>query len=107
MPEKSSPRRNRVLSRLSRSDLAVLKPHLEPVELPVLKQLEGAGKQIDTVYFIDCGFASVVADGPGKREIEVGIIGREGMTGLAVVLGQDRARHTTYIQVAGANCARR
>lgn len=54
------------------------------------------------VYFIDHGFASVVADGPGKRDIEVGLIGRESMTGLAVVLGHDRARHTTYMQAAGA-----
>ena len=44
----------------------------------------------------------MVAKEPGQRDIEVGIIGREGMTGLAVVLGHDRARHNTYIQVAGA-----
>ena len=60
------------------------------------------GRAEDTVYFIDRGFASVVADAQGKREIEVGIIGREGMTGLAVVLGQDRAQHASYIQMAGA-----
>ena len=99
---KTSPRGNRVLSRLSRSDLALLKPHLEPVELPAFKQLEAANSRIDTAYFFDHGFASVVADGPGKREIEVGLIGREGMTGLTVVLGKHRARQTTYIQAAGA-----
>jgi hypothetical protein len=33
------------------------------------------------VYFIEAGFASVVANGSGKPSIEVGIIGREGMTG--------------------------
>ena len=93
---------NRVLARLSRADLALLRPHLEPVDLPLSTVLEIASQRIDTVYFIDHGFASVVADGPGKRDIEIGIIGRECMTGLALVLGQDRARHTTYIQVAGA-----
>jgi CRP-like cAMP-binding protein len=36
-----------------------------------------------------------------KPSIEVGIIGREGMTGLGVVLGSDRAQHAVYIQVAG------
>jgi CRP-like cAMP-binding protein len=93
---------NRVLARLSRADLAWLKPHLEPVDLPLSMVLETASQRIETVYFVDHGFASVVANGPGKRDIEVGIIGRESMTGLALVLGQDRARHTTYIQVAGA-----
>jgi CRP-like cAMP-binding protein len=89
------------VSRLSPADLALLRPHLEPVDLPLLMRLETANSRIETVYFIDHGFASVVADGPGKRDLEVGIIGREGMTGLAVVLGNDRARHTTYMQAAG------
>jgi len=93
---------NRVLSRLSRADTALVKPHLEPVDLPLFMPLEVANSRIDTVYFIDHGFASVVADGPGKRDIEVGLIGREGVTGLAVVLSHDHARHTTYMQAAGA-----
>jgi len=93
---------NRVLARLSRSDFALVRPHLECADLPLSTVLETGSQRIDAVYFIDHGFASVVADGPGKRDIEVGIIGRESMTGLALVLGQDRARHTTYIQAAAA-----
>jgi CRP-like cAMP-binding protein len=80
----------------------LLKPHLTPVDLPVSTQLETANARIDTVYFLERGFASVVADGPGKRSIEVGIIGREGMTGLALVLGNDRPTHETYMQAAGS-----
>jgi CRP-like cAMP-binding protein len=92
---------NRILSRLSGADFALLKPHLTPVDLPVLMPLETGDERIDAVYFINSGFASVVADGAGKRGIEVGIIGREGMTGLAVVMGRDRSPHETYIQAAG------
>ena len=33
--------------------------------------------------------------------IEVGIIGREGMTGLHVVLGNDRSPYETFVQVEG------
>ena len=33
--------------------------------------------------------------------MEVGLVGREGMTGTAVVLGDDQSPHETYIQVAG------
>jgi hypothetical protein len=33
----------------------------------------------------------------GKPSIEVGIIGREGMTGLAIVMGYQRASHDTYV----------
>lgn len=102
MPKTLSRSPNRVLSQLSRADFALIEPHLQPVDLPVMMPLEKGNNRIDTIYFIERGFASVVADGPGKRDIEVGIIGREGMTGLSVVLGQDRARHTTYVQVAGS-----
>jgi CRP-like cAMP-binding protein len=92
---------NRILSRLSRQEFALLEPHLEAVDLPVRKPLEARRKRIDQVYFIESGFASVVANGSSKPSIEVGIIGREGMTGLAIVMGHDRAQHETYIQVAG------
>jgi CRP-like cAMP-binding protein len=73
-----------------------------PVDLPALTQPEIDDCGIDSVYFIERGFASVVANDSGKRRIEVGIIGREGMTGLAVVMGNERAPHDTYIQAAGA-----
>ena len=92
---------NRILSRLSPVDLGLLEPHLEPVDLPVHRPLEGRNRRIDFVYFIEAGFASVVANGSGKPSIEVGIIGREGMTGLAIIMGQQQASHDTYIQVAG------
>jgi len=93
--------KNNVLSRLASADFALLKPHLVALDLPVLTQLETAYSRIEAVYFLESGFASVVADGAGKRSIEVGIIGREGMTGLSLVLGGDRSPHATYIQVAG------
>ena len=92
---------NRILAGLARRDFALIEPHLEPVDLPVRKVLETRRKRIDYVYFVESGFASVVANGSDKPSIEVGIIGREGMTGLALVLGGDRAQHATFVQVAG------
>jgi len=93
---------NRILSRLPRADFALLEPHLDAIDLPVKKALETRKRRIDHVYFMESGFASVVANGWDKPSIEVGIIGREGMTGLAVILGNDRAMHDTYIQVVGS-----
>jgi CRP-like cAMP-binding protein len=103
MPEQPSraTTTNRVLSRLSREDFELLVPNLQAIDLPVRKALEARKRRIESVYFIESGFASVVADGSNKPSIEVGIIGREGMTGLAVVLGGERAQHETYVQVAG------
>ena len=93
---------NRILSRLSPADFGLLEPRLEAVDLPVRKQLEVRNRRVQNIYFMESGFASVVANGSSKPSIEVGIIGREGMSGISVVLGSnDRAAHETYIQVAG------
>jgi CRP-like cAMP-binding protein len=93
---------NRLLSNLSRQDFALLEPHLEAIDLPLRKRLEKPNRRIDHVYFINAGFASVVANGSNKP-IEVGLIGREGMTGLSIVLGDvERTANETYMQAAGA-----
>jgi CRP-like cAMP-binding protein len=66
------------------------------------KDLERPNRRIDYVYFLEAGVASVVAVQPDETRIEVGLVGYEGMTGTAVVLGDDQSPHSTYIQVAGA-----
>jgi len=93
--------RNRILCRLSSADRALLEPHLERVELPLRTPLEVRNKRIEHAYFLEDGIASVVANGTNDTSIEVGLIGSEVMTGLAVVMGADRAAHATYMQVAG------
>jgi CRP-like cAMP-binding protein len=96
---------NLILSRLSKTDLALLKPNLEPTDLPLRKVLARANKRITAIYFPESGIASVVVN-TGKP-IEVGLIGREGMTGLSVVFGHDRNDNDTYMQVAGqGQCTR-
>ena len=94
--------RNRILQRLSSEDRRLLQPHLSAIDLPLRKDLEMPHKRIEHVYFIDAGFASVVANGNGERGVEVGLIGREGVTGLAVLMATDRSPHATYMQNAGA-----
>jgi CRP-like cAMP-binding protein len=93
--------RNRILALLPSSDRALLQPHLERVELPVRRPLEVRNTRIEHAYFLDDGIASVVANGANDASIEVGLIGSEGMTGLAVIMGGERAAHSTFMQVAG------
>lgn len=102
MPEAPSLFINKVLSALTENDLSLLAPHLKPVDLPLRKRLEIPRRSIEHVYFPDSGFVSVVADGAPDQHVEVGMIGREGMTGLSVVLGTDRTPNETYVQNAGA-----
>lgn len=100
-PPHSPSVRNRLLAALLPADLALLQPHLQPVGLAVKKDIEWPNRRIDTVFFMDAGFASVVAVQSDDTKVEVGLIGCEGMSGTAVVLGGDQSPHSTYIQPAG------
>ena len=94
--------RNRVLSSLTEGDLALIEPFFEPVALKFRQRLESANKRIRKAYFPNRGIASVVAvTAVGRRQAEVALVGRNGMTGLAVVLGADSSPYETFIQIAG------
>ena len=94
--------RNRLLAALSSADFALLQPDLDPVSLELRQVLETADEPITHNYFIESGLASVVAgNGNHRRRIEVGLIGFDGMTGLAVVLGNDRSPNENFMQVGG------
>jgi CRP-like cAMP-binding protein len=92
--------RNKLLNAMSPADLALLTPDLERVELPRRKPLEFPNRAFDSVYFIEHGVASVVAR-RGDIEVEVGIVGCEGVTGVAILLGNDRSPNSTYMQLSG------
>jgi len=94
---------NRLLSSLSAHDFSLLEAQLEPVPLPVRTRLIEPNTPIEHVYFIEEGIASVVAATAQGRRIEAGIIGREGLTGMPILLGTDRTPHECFIQTPGAS----
>jgi CRP-like cAMP-binding protein len=98
----STIQRNQLLGALSADDLALLTPDLTLVDLAVRAELERPNRPIKNVFFPEAGMVSVVANGARKKQMEVGIIGREGMTGLMVVLGNDRSPYSAYMQIAGS-----
>jgi CRP-like cAMP-binding protein len=93
---------NKLLCALAPDDLSALRPHLVAVPLPLREELETPNQAIKYVFFPESGQASIVGRGARRKELEVGIVGLEGMTGLVVVLGNDRSPNATFIQVAGA-----
>ena len=91
---------NRMLAFLSSKDVGILAPMLERVPLTLRMTLEEADQPIGHVYFPEDGIVSVV--GHSEERVEVSIIGKEGMTGLMVVLGNDHSPFITFVQVEGA-----
>jgi len=97
---------NRLLQTLSSTDIELLAPHLMTVVLRVPQDLERPNQSVRDIYFPDTGVASVVAINPGGTQVEVGVIGSEGMSGMAVILGTESSPHSTYIQIAGRGLPR-
>jgi CRP-like cAMP-binding protein len=93
---------NQLLTALGIEDLALLTPMAELIALNVRDTLEPPDEPIKHVYFIESGIASIVATMSRQRDIEVGVIGREGMTGTSIIQGDDRGPNHTFMQVAGS-----
>jgi len=97
---------NLLLQSLSDADLDRLKPHLSRSTLAVQQVLVTAGQPIEHLYFLEGGIASVVSNMADAGQTEVGIFGREGMSGTAVILGAETTGTTTFIQVDGSTALR-
>jgi CRP-like cAMP-binding protein len=93
--------RNRLLAALAPEDRALLDPHLEAVTLNQKDVLVEPNQPIEHVYFFEGGLSSEIALSPDGERIEVGCVGREGLSGVPVVLGVDRTPHRSFIQIGG------
>jgi CRP-like cAMP-binding protein len=94
--------KNILLKKMRASDFALLKPDLEHVDLPRGAILSPANRRLKHVYVPEGGVTSIVTvEADGKRT-EVGLFGREGMSGSSLVLGTDRTPLETFVQIEGS-----
>jgi hypothetical protein len=82
--------RNRLLSALSPGDWEILSPALELVELKSRQVLHHAKTPMEHAFFIEKGLVSVSARVAPEQWVEVWLTGSEGMTGLPILLGNDK-----------------
>lgn len=93
--------RNGLLRALGADDLGLLRPHLSPVSLSLRDVIEAPNRPIDDVIFIESGMGSILAVRDSDQRIEVGMFGREGMSGIPVIMGGDRSAQQCIVQIAG------
>ena len=93
------PRANTILGALPEADLARLTPSLEAVSLTRDVVLEEPDVPIEYVYFPVAGVASLLALGADGESVDTTMVGREGMTGLAVFLGTRQMPVRTMVQI--------
>ncbi len=92
---------NHLLCSLTPGDLGLLSAEFVPVRLGLSDSFENRGQPIERVCFPEAGFISVVAVNGGDRRVEAGLIGFEGMTGVPLLMCDDRSPNDSYVQMAG------
>ena len=95
---------NRLLAALPVEERERLAPHLEPVSLGQGQILFRRGETIRYVYFPTTAVISLLTDLEDGAGMEVGLVGREGVAGIAVILD---GRETKLATVQGEGAALR
>jgi CRP-like cAMP-binding protein len=102
MTREPFPIKNELLAALPRGAYLRLLPHLEPVSLLLGASLYNSGESIEHVYFPGDALVSLVTHMSDGATVEVGLIGRDGMVGIPVLLGDDIAFEAAVVQIAGS-----
>jgi CRP-like cAMP-binding protein len=91
--------RNALLAQLP-SDL-ITQLALQPMDLPVNTSIYEPNEAIEFVCFPESGVLSVVSLLQNGTSIEIGTIGREGVSGTELLLHVESSPFQCYVQVAG------
>jgi CRP-like cAMP-binding protein len=93
--------RNRILLAIPDEEFLVLRPLLEPVDMPQHKIFYDPGDKIEHAYFPNEGMVSLVVLVQDGRSVEVGISGSEGIVGAPLVFGFESVPMRAITQVPG------
>lgn len=96
---------NSVLAALPQAEYDRLSPHLRPVNLAQGTILYNVGDPIPTLYFHESGMTSLVVTSDEGTDVEVGIIGREGVVGGGPALTDTGSPCAVVIQITGKGYA--
>ncbi len=93
---------NSLLAGLPRKAYRRLLARLEPVTLTFGTVLHEPGERIRHIYFPGASLVSLLTLADGHLPLEVGLIGREGMVGIPLVLGRDVSSARALVQGTGS-----
>jgi len=93
------PPANRILEALPREEYARLLPLLSPVRLRKGRVLWEAGEEIRHAYFLTGGMVAMLSVTHDEETVEIGMIGSEGMAGVASVLRCEAAPYRVVAQL--------
>lgn len=92
---------NDILQSLPSKEFNQLVPNLEYVRLKSHQVLHEAGETLKSAYFCNSGLFSVMTIMPDGKSVEVGLVGKEGMSGVPLIAGFYTSHTRTVAQVEG------
>lgn len=92
---------NHLLRNLPPEEARKLAPHLETVQLDLHDEIYASESEIADVYFPETVMISLVTEMEDGTTVEMGIVGRYGMTGIAAFLGSRTVPSAAFVQIAG------
>ena len=92
---------NRLLAGVSGEELARLLPNLELVQLKLGDVIYESGERMGDVYFPTTGIISLLYIMENGSSAEIGVVGNDGMVGIAIFMGGDTTPNRAVVQSAG------
>ena len=89
---------NHLLAALPSREYKRLAPDLEPFTLKYGQNIFATGDMIKHVYFPNSGMISLLSAVDERSQLEVGVVGKEGMAGLPLFLGVQRSGNRAIVQ---------
>jgi CRP-like cAMP-binding protein len=86
---------------MSPADFDLLQPDLHAVPFTKDMLLEDCDTPFEHVFFPNTGVTSIMAITEAGDRVESGLFGRDGMSGMPILLGADQSPLQTIIQVPG------
>jgi CRP-like cAMP-binding protein len=96
-----SPLHNQLLAILPREEYQHLLPNLQPLDFSLGEVLYESSERLDSVYFPTNAVVSLLYTMANGSTAEMGLVGSDGVVGVALFLGGETTPNRAVVQVAG------
>jgi CRP-like cAMP-binding protein len=93
--------RNKILLSIPETEYRVVLPHLEPLQLRQRIILHEPAQKLEFAYFPNCGLISLLVATEDGKTVEVGMVGNEGVGGVAAAVGLTISPLRQLVQISG------
>ena len=101
LKERGDPTENQLLAALPAKEYKRIFPHLEHVSFSLGESIYESGRQLKHIYFPTTCIVSLLYIMENGTSAEIGVVGNEGVLGIALFMGGDTTPNRAIAQIAG------